>query len=82
MLIIIESFNFSKKGCSKNYDQILFHLVFSKLTELHCDMLINNLIFIFSNFFRSNFLLVCHYINNIYLFQKLHKFLSFKEAQI
>ena len=45
-------------------------------------MLITNLIFSFSIFSYSNFLLVCNYINNIYLFQKLNIFLCFKEAQI
>ena len=51
ILVIIESFNFSRFSCSKYYGQILFHLVFSKLSELHCDTLIANLIFIFSIFF-------------------------------
>ena len=45
-------------------------------------MLITNLIFSFSIFSRSNFLLVCNYINNIYLFQKLNIFLYFKDSQI
>ena len=75
MLIVSESSNFFEIFIS-------FHLVFSKLTESHCDMLITNLIFSFSIFSYSNFLLVCNYINNIYLFQKLNIFLCFKEAQI
>ena len=44
MVIIIKSSNFSKFSCSKYYGQILFYLVFSKLMELHCDMLTTNLI--------------------------------------
>ena len=35
MLIIKESYNLSKFFCSKYYWQILFHLVFFILTELH-----------------------------------------------
>ena len=69
MLVLIESSNFSKFSCSKYKAQILFHLVFSKLAELHCHMLITNLIFIFKFFFCSNFLFVCNYVINIYLFQ-------------
>ena len=75
MLIVIESSNFFEIFIS-------FHLAFSKLTESHCDMLITNLIFSFSIFSYSNFLLVCNYKNNIYLFQKLNIFLCFKEAEI
>ena len=80
MVIVIESSNFSKFSCSKYYGQILLHFVFSKLIELHCNMLITNLIFIFSIF--CSIFLVCNYINNIYLFQKLSIFLSFREVQI
>ena len=75
MLIVIESSNFFEIFIS-------FHLAFSKLTESHCDMLITNLIFSFLIFSYSNFLLVCNYINNIHLFQKLNIFLCFKKAQI
>ena len=58
MLSIIESSNLLRFSCSKYYGQISFHLVFSKLTGLHWDMLITNLIFKFSIFFPFNFLLV------------------------
>ena len=36
----------------------------------------------FFNFFFCSVFLVCNYINNIYLFQKLSIFLSFREVQI
>ena len=41
MLIIIESSNFSKFSCLEYYEQISFHLVFSKLTELHFISMLN-----------------------------------------
>ena len=51
MLIMIESSNFSKFSYSKYYRQVLFHLVFFKLTtKLDCDMLIAKWIFTFSIF--------------------------------
>ena len=80
-LVIIENSNFSKCSHSKYSRQILFQLVFSKLTELHCDMLITNLIFLYLQFFSALIFLVCNYINNMYLFQKLNIFLSFKECK-
>ena len=52
------------------------------MTELHCDMLITNLLFIYYYFFRTDSLLVNKYVNNFYLFEKLNIFLSFKEVQI
>ena len=78
MLIIIESSNFSKFSCSKYYNQISFHPVFSKLTEIHCDMLITNFIFIFSIFFRS---VLCNYINNIICFKNLKYFWVSKKCK-
>ena len=38
--------------------------------------------YLFFHFSRSDLLLVSNYVNNIYLFQKLNIFLSFKEVEI
>ena len=57
-----------------------FHFVSSKLTELHCDMLVSILIFIFPFFSALIFLLGLNYRNNIYLFEKLSISLNFKEV--
>ena len=56
------------------------HFVISKLTELHCDMLVSILIFIFPFFSALIFLLGFNYRNKIYLFEKLSIFLNFKEV--
>ena len=54
-------------------------LQIDEITLWYADYQLNMYFFIY---FRSNFLLVHNYINNICLFQKLNIFLSFKEVQI
>ena len=60
----------------------IFWLNFVPSCFLHIDGITLWYAYLFFQFvFRSNFLLVCNYINDIYLFQKLNVFLSFREVQ-